>query len=132
MLTLFPLQFLSFFAYSFLRITIGCIYIFLARQQLQNFEIISPKIHWPVFTKGSFVLTLFIVCEGIIGTLFLIGLFTQIAAILSIGLCFKIIIWHKRFPAGSIPERMTYLLLFIISVTLFITGAGALAFDLPI
>jgi uncharacterized membrane protein YphA (DoxX/SURF4 family) len=64
--------------------------------------------------------------------MFLVGFYTQIAAILSIGLCVKLLIWHKRFPQNSIPSRLTYLLLLTISLSLFVTGAGILAFDLPI
>lgn len=132
MLNLFPIQFLSLVAYAILRIVIGIIYLTLARKHTTAFTTLAPQIHWPVLTDGKTILTLIIISEFAIGGLFIIGLATQAAAIASIGLCAKLLIWHNRFPAGSIPDRLTYALLLAISVSLLITGAGIIAFDLPI
>lgn len=132
MLNLFPIQFLALFAYALLRIVIGIVYILLARKHLFSFSPLAAGIHWPFFKDGRIVLSLVIISEFIIGGLFIIGLATQAAAIASAGLCFKLIIWHHRFPAGSIPDRLTYVLLLAISLSLLITGAGVIAFDLPI
>jgi uncharacterized membrane protein YphA (DoxX/SURF4 family) len=132
MLNLFPIQFLALFAYALLRIVTGIIYITLAHRHFQSFSNLAPKIQWPLITDGRIILTLIIISESLIGGLFIIGLATQAAAIASIGLCFKLLIWHNRFPADSIPNRLTYVLLLAISVSLLITGAGIIAFDLPI
>ncbi len=132
MLNLFPIQFLSLFAYAILRIVIGITYLILARKHLHSFSTLAPEIHWPFFKDGRIILSLIIMSEFLIGGLFVIGLATQAAAIASIGLCAKLLIWHHRFPAGSIPNKLTYVLLLAISVSLLITGAGIVAFDLPI
>lgn len=132
MLNLFPLQFLSLIAYTLLRIVIGIVFLHQARKHGITFNTIAPQIHWPIIKNGKIILTLIIICECIIGGLFILGLFTQVAAIMSIGLGMKLLIWHKRFPNGSIPSPLSLILLLAISASLFITGAGILAFDLPI
>jgi uncharacterized membrane protein YphA (DoxX/SURF4 family) len=132
MLNLFPIQFLALAAYALLRIVIGLVFLYLAHKHSKNFTFYAPQIQWPGIQNGRVVLTLIIISEVIIGGMFLVGFYTQIAAILSMGLCIKLLIWNQRFPIGSIPSRLTYLLLLTISLSLFVTGAGVLAFDLPI
>lgn len=132
MLNLFPIQFLSLAAYALLRVVIGVVYLVLARKHLRDFTSIAPHIFWPGIQNGRFVLGLIIISEVVMSVLFILGLYTQIAAILSIGLCLKLLIWHKRFPVGSLPTPLSLALLLAISVSLFITGAGIFAFDLPI
>ena len=107
-------------------------FLSLAKKHLYEFRTLTPQIHWPVIKNGRSVLSLLIISELIIGALFVLGLYTQIAALMSIGLCKKILIWHNRFPANSIPSKLSLVLLLAISASLLITGAGVLAFDLPI
>jgi len=64
--------------------------------------------------------------------MFVAGYYTQIAALISVILCIKIILLYKKFGGQYIPSRMFYTLLFAASFSLLITGAGAFAFDLPI
>ena len=70
--------------------------------------------------------------EIIIGTLFTLGFLTQVAALLAIFLSVKILIMYRHFIHPLIPQRLFYILLLAISFSLFITGAGIFAFDLPI
>ena len=76
--------------------------------------------------------TSLILTELVVGTLFILGLCTQIAALIVILMSFKMLFLRKYFPHDALPSRLTYLLLLGISCCLFITGAGAFAFDLPI
>jgi uncharacterized membrane protein YphA (DoxX/SURF4 family) len=132
MLNLFPIQWLALFAYMILRVVVGGIFIYLGRTHLYNFSTLAAQLKLPLVSSQNGALILIIATEFIIGSLLVIGLFTQAVAALSVALCTKIIIWHPRFPHGSVPTRQTYLLLVACSVSLFITGAGVLAFDLPI
>jgi uncharacterized membrane protein YphA (DoxX/SURF4 family) len=132
MLNPFPIQFLALTAYALIRLVIGCVFLYLAHTHAKHFSQIAPQIRWPLIKNGKFVLILTIMSEIIIGGMFLVGFYTQITAILCVGLCMKFLIWHQRFPKGSIPDRLAYILLLTISISLFITGAGILAFDLPI
>ncbi len=70
--------------------------------------------------------------EIVIGVLFILGAFTQYAALISMTIAGTAVLWQRKlitlFPAG----RLFYILLWGASLSLFVTGAGALAFDLPI
>jgi hypothetical protein len=49
-----------------------------------------------------------------------------------IAMCLKMFVMRNWFDHPSIPTKLFYVLLFAASVSLFITGAGVFAFDLPI
>lgn len=132
MLNLFPIQWLSLVAYCLLRVGVGSIFLYLAYTQVKHWKDIPARINLPLIKNGRLIVSLIIMCELIIGTLYIIGLTTQIAALLSITLCIKMIIWHRRFPTSSIPDRLSYILIVLSSLSLLITGAGAIAVDLPI
>jgi uncharacterized membrane protein YphA (DoxX/SURF4 family) len=97
-----------------------------ARHELKNVFTL------PILPFGLFFTWYISIAEIIIGTLFVLGLFTQIAALLAILYTLKLIILHKYFSHPLIPRRLFLVLLFTASLSLFITGAGAFAFDLPI
>jgi uncharacterized membrane protein YphA (DoxX/SURF4 family) len=66
------------------------------------------------------------------GVLLILGLYTQIAALFFVLATGAELFVEKR--AGDVLKRdyTFYLLLFIISLSLLLTGAGAFAFDLPL
>ena len=132
MLNLFPIQWLALLAYFILRVGVGSVFLYLAHTQIKNWQQLPTTINLPVVKNGKVIFTFLIIAELVTGTLYIIGLATQAAALLATLLCIEMLIWHKRFPAGSIPGKLTYVLILFISLSLFITGAGALAFDLPI
>jgi uncharacterized membrane protein YphA (DoxX/SURF4 family) len=63
---------------------------------------------------------------------FLLGLLTQIAALLALVYTTVLFALHNRFAYAGGPTKQTLVLVFFISLSLFITGPGILAFDLPI
>lgn len=132
MLNLFPIQWLALLAYFILRLGIGSVFLYLAHTHIKNWKQFPNTLNLPIIKNSKVIFTLIITSELVIGTLYIIGLVTQVAALIAISLCIKLIIWHSRFPLGSIPNKLTFVLLIFISMSLFITGAGALAFDLPI
>ena len=132
MLNLFPIQWLALLAYFILRLGVGGVFVYLAHTHIKNWKQIPRTINLPVVKNGKVIFSLIIISELVIGTLYIIGLATQVAALIAISLCIKMIIWHKQFPLGSVPTKLTFVLLIFISMSLFITGAGAIAFDLPI
>ena len=70
--------------------------------------------------------------EIIISVGFLLGLFTQLVALLAIVYTTVFFALHERFAYLEGPTKQVLVLLFFISLSLFITGPGILAFDLPI
>lgn len=132
MLNLVPLQFLALFGYAILRIVVGFVWVLLAHHHRQEAPRLRESLHLPLFPWPKLAITMIVVTEFVIGFLFVIGLFTQIAALLSILWCLKLLVLRRYFLDSSFPDTRTTILLLTIGITLFITGAGALAFDLPI
>ncbi len=132
MLNIFPIQFLAPLAYTILRVCIGLIFLYLGRSHIKNRSILKDVFTLPIFPFGLFFTWYIALAEIIIGVLFILGLFTQVAALLAILYALKLIVLYKRFSHPLVPTRPVLLLLFAASLSLFITGAGAFAFDLPI
>jgi energy-converting hydrogenase Eha subunit E len=116
MLNPFPIQFLAPLAYFLIRITLGFVCVrtgtFLLRDSAS-----SPRQK----LLGTFLLA--------IGTALIFGIYTQGAALLAF---VAMLLGMTR--KGGIPHltRTSLLLMAVMSISLFITGAGPFAFDLPI
>lgn len=132
MLNLFPIQFLSLFAYFILRVITGLVVLWLGFKHYQHRNELSDILVLPIFPFGKTAVFFLVLTEIIIGTLLTIGLFTQAGAILLMLLSLKMMVLYKHFNHPTLPNKLTYLLLFAIGFSLFITGAGIFAFDLPI
>ncbi len=132
MLNLFPIQFLALFAYFILRIITGLVFLNLGLKHYKKREELSSVLILPIFPFGKISVIILITFELIIGTLLILGLFTQIAAILIILTSVKMLFLRHRFTHDSLPSKLTYFLLLGIGISLLITGAGVFAFDLPI
>ncbi len=132
MLNLFPIQFLALFAYLILRIFVACILIFLGAQHVRYRNELKHILQLSWFPFGTLVTTIFVVTEITLGLLIFVGAFTQIAMLLVGTMSLKMIFLRTYFHHHSIPSKIFYTLLFACSLSLFITGAGVLALDLPI
>lgn len=132
MLNIFPIQFLAPLAYTLLRVILGFIFIRFGIIHITERDNLKHILTFPQHRFGLFFTWFLIFTELLIGTLFLLGFLTQIAALLSIILSLKMIFLHKRFTHPCIPSTLTYTLVLFISLSLFITGAGYLAFDIPL
>lgn len=132
MLNIFPIQFLAPLAYALLRICVGIIFIYLGRSHIKGRYELKNVFTLPILPFGLFFTWYIGIAEIIIGVLFILGLFTQIAALLAVLFTLKLLIMHKRFSHQLIPKRIFLALLCVASLSLFITGAGIFAFDLPI
>lgn len=132
MLNPIPIQYLALLAYFILRFGIGIILLHLAltcwgeRKALAA----SVKQSWQVIALPSVLL----LCGGkaIIGTMMLFGFYTQYAALALMLMCIDLIFSRSIFHSPLLPNKIFYVLLFFASASLFITGAGAFAVDLPI
>jgi uncharacterized membrane protein YphA (DoxX/SURF4 family) len=132
MLNPFPIQFLSLLAYFILRVLTGLVLLTLGYRHFEARKVLNTILVLPLFPFGTVTTTVLIMAELVIGALFILGAFTQIAALLAMIMSFKMIVLKSRFAHSSIPGRLFYVLLLAISCSLFITGAGVFAFDLPI
>ncbi len=132
MLNPFPIQFLSLFAYFILRVIVGLVFLLFSYRHFKYRAFLYIPLSLKIFPFGKITTAAIILAELIIGILFTLGIYTQIAALLCIALSIKMIFLVKKFSSPYLPTRLTYLLLFGIGCSLFITGAGVFAFDLPI
>lgn len=132
MLNPFPIQFLSILAYTLLRVSVGSIFIYFGITHIRKRYDMQHSMSFPLFGQNLFLVCYFAFVELVIGAMFFVGLYTQIAALLSILLCLKILLFYRRFASTYIPSKIFYVLMLVASISLFITGAGAFAFDLPI
>lgn len=70
--------------------------------------------------------------EILVGVLFVIGLFTQLVALISL-IVFAVKIYKKISSKQFLTDGVNYyLILLIISLCLLFTGPGFIAFDLPL
>ena len=132
MLNLFPIQFLALLAYFILRVITGLVLLWLAKRHFQFRHELSTILVLPIFPFGKITVTILIITEIIAGALLTLGAFTQIGALLLILLSLDMLLFRQKFQHQTLPNKLTYLLLLAIGLSLFITGAGAFAFDLPI
>lgn len=132
MLNIFPLQWFALFSYFILRVCIGGILIYLGVIQSKSYRELVATTTWPLLPKHQLPILLIIGSEFIFGTMIILGAYTQLAALGVFILALKMLFWRNRFTHPSIPDRYFYFLLLGCCISLFITGAGAIAFDLPI
>lgn len=125
MLSIFPIQFLAPIASLVLRLAIGFIFLRFAKKRF-----VERKQKNSALPMGNFF-WISITLEIIAGILLILGLFTQIGALIAMLHTSLYVATYKRtaFPFAS---RMSLFLLLCIAVSLFITGPGSFAFDLPL
>lgn len=134
MLNPFPeLLMYSSFGPLILRIILGLIFIDLGILKfrgekegwLSSFETLGLR-------PADLFLPLYALLQIIGGSFLLIGLWTQVAALTFV--IFSGIELYVEWQAGEILKRdmVFYLLIFVISLSLLATGAGAYAIDIPL
>lgn len=70
--------------------------------------------------------------EIIIGFAFLFGFLTQIAALIGIVIAIKLLLFRERYPMIALQSTTYYILVIAVCVSLLLSGAGALAIDIPL
>jgi len=132
MLNLFPLQWLALFAYFILRLFVGGILVYLGMHHTKSYRELVSSTTWPLLPHHPLPIMLLIASELLLGVALLLGAYTQLIVFGIFMLALKMLLWRNRFTHPSIPDRWFFILLLGCSLSLFITGAGAIAFDLPI
>ena len=119
MLSLFPIQFLALFAYFILRVVTGFLLVRIGQRVLFT----SPRPRgWLPFSVTALG----------VGFLLLIGLYTQAAALIAILLSISVLLARSSTLTTLLPDSYFWILLIGIGISIFITGAGIFAIDLPI
>ncbi|MDO8593942.1 MAG: DoxX family membrane protein [bacterium] len=134
MLNPFPdLLTFAFFAPLILRLALGILFFnfghhTLTKGKLQHgalFEALGLK-------QGTRYATALGIVEIILGILLIIGLYTQIAALVGLILSLAAYYLKGKHDAHVEHRRHLFFLTAAISLSLLLSGAGAIAFDLPL
>jgi putative oxidoreductase len=134
MLNTFPeLLTFSLFAPLILRVVLGLVFLNLGYQKFGrernswvNFFSVTP------FKPANFWVNIFAAIQIVGGLMLIVGYYTQIAALVFAVITLAELYVENREPALLNRNLVFYLLLFAISLSLLFTGAGFLAFDLPL
>ncbi len=134
MLNVFPdLLNLSFFAPLLLRIALGVVFLDFGRHTLGRgrgqhgalFEALGLK-------QGHRYVTPFAVIEIVLAVMLIVGIYTQVAALAVFILSLEGYYLKGKHGQHIEHRRHLFFLTAIIAFSLLLTGAGALAFDLPL
>lgn len=134
MLNPFPeLLVFGFFAPTLLRLAAAGVFLYVVSAQWERREAMA-KIPFPIIgtSWGMGVVWVAVIIELIIAGMLLAGYYTQIAALLGMVAATKYFYFEKWWPTFAPLSRVTSVLLFVILISLLLSGAGALAYDLPL
>lgn len=132
MLNPFPdLLSLGFFAPTLLRLMLGLVFVAGAYVQWQRKDELA-QLRFPLIGGGLWVVWLSIAAHLVVGLMFFFGYYTQIAALGGIVAGLKGLVWSTRYPRFFSFCRLEYGFILVISLSLLFSGAGAIAFDIPL
>ena len=128
----FPqLYFLSFYIPTLLRLAAAGVFVYMAyvvyQHRAQAARAPMPLVGVQTWAPGFAVLM-----YGLIGLSLLFGYYAQIGALFGAIAAFKELFWGARIRALFPLSRATSFLLLVICLSLIVSGAGALALDLPL
>jgi hypothetical protein len=114
MLSLFPeLLFLAPLSATVIRIAVSCVFAYSAYTRTRS---------------SAALLRVFAVVDAVIALALLLGMYTQLAALAGLVCAAAWLI----VPAWRPLPKSTVALVFVMCASLLVTGAGPLAFDLPL
>jgi uncharacterized membrane protein YphA (DoxX/SURF4 family) len=133
MFNIFPdIMFLGpFFAPVLLRIAAALIFFAIAERLFKHHHLLIQTRFPLIGAPHPFIAWFWVFVPGTLALSFAAGLYTQIAALIGLLVCTKMWFFKNRYAEVLPFGRELYFLLGAVCLTLFITGAGAFAFDLP-
>lgn len=132
MLNPIPIQYLALLAYFILRFGVGVILLHLGIKVFNHRAAIAASLPTQLQRISAVSVWLMILGKITIGGLLLVGFYTQYAALILMLMCLDLMITRRLIAHPALPNRIFYVLLFFAAASLFITGAGAFAIDLPV
>lgn len=121
----------TFFAPLLLRVSVAMLFFYLAYNALVHRRAVA-NLSFPIIGGGGWAPWVAVVVYGAIATSLLLGIYTQIAALLGISALLKVHFFERAYPVLAPISRGTRFFAIVVLCTLLLTGAGALAFDLPL
>lgn len=121
----------SFFAPTLLRIALACVYFSLVYFNLKHKDAVS-EINFPGVGHGAWIPLCSAAAYAAIGGMLLLGYYTQVTALVAILANIKVLVLMRNRPAMMPLSPASLLLMSVMLLSLLVTGAGALALDLPL
>lgn len=121
----------GFFSPTLLRIVAALTFTYLAYTHFKHKDAIA-HMRLPILGGGAWLAWMAVIVEIAVALGLFLGYYTQIAALVGFLGALKHFVWRNAYPRFFILSRTTSVLLMAILLSLLVTGAGALAFDLPL
>ncbi len=117
-----------------LRVTLALILLSIAYMHLTKERLsgTASRLRTEMGGLGTYVIWYLGTIELIAGISLLVGFLTQIGAILGIIAGIELFFLRKRYTTITPHHKSFYVLIIVMSFSLLLTGAGAIAFDLPL
>ena len=135
MLNPFPeLLILGLLAPFILRVALGVLFLHAGWNHLSRERRAKAasklRVAWGVL--GTHFIWILGVVEVLVGLALLVGFFTQIAALVGVLIALKLLYLRKPHPVIASGSVECYILVIAICLSLLLSGAGALAIDIPL
>lgn len=133
MLTYFSqFLFLAPLSATLLRIVAGAFFGYVGyRVVLKREELLRIKLPVVVHAR-AWMLWLAVIITWLVAAMLFIGFMTQLAALLGALIAIKLFVLEPRLRHLGLLSRSTCFLLLVICLSIFMTGAGLFAYDLPL
>jgi len=117
-----------------LRMALGVLFLIHGWQHLtrERRENIASGLRVAWGSVGTYFIWYLAGIEIIVGIAFIAGFLTQIAALIGIVIAIKMLVLKERYPMIVLQNVAYYVLIIVICVSLLLSGAGALAIDIPL
>lgn len=131
MLNPFPeLLVFGFFAPTLIRIFVALVFFVSAYALYTRRDELSRTPF--IIGRGAWMVWFALLINLAVGVMLFAGYYTQIAALVGALLAIKGLVWGKKYGRFFVLCRLDYLFVLVMCFSLLLTGAGALAFDLPL
>lgn len=132
MLNPFPGLLVSyFFAPTIPRVAAGLLFAYIAYAHWTRRDALA-RVKFPLVGAGEWVVYVGVFFEALVAAGLIFGYLTQIAAILGAIASLKFFVLRRSYPQWACIDRAASFLLFFMCLSLLFTGAGRLAFDIPL
>lgn len=132
MLSLFPqILFLAPLGLTLLRIAAGLVFFYLAYVHYSNRREVAQELS-TLIGGARIICLLYSGLELLIAVSLIAGIWTQFAALVGFVVALKVLLIRRSLKEVRPLSPLSYALLAVICLCLFVSGAGAFAFDLPL
>jgi uncharacterized membrane protein YphA (DoxX/SURF4 family) len=117
---------------TLLRLAAAFVFVYLGAHHFRSRSEVASEMSILTPAIAAVAASFYVIFELLIAVGLFFGAYTQIAALVGAAIAIKTALIRRSLRHVAPLARSTYILLGVICLTLLFTGAGALAFDLPL